>query len=521
MTVRDLTKGLTDVVATKIAVRVAFAVALVVILLSSLLGALLIRSYHSLSIHQIETNAYLVSETIKSSTKHAMMADQPEHVYEIIDEIGQQPGIGRVRIFNKTGEVIYSPDEAAIGTNVDKDAEACFACHTSGAPLQRLPIKQRSRIFEDPELGPSLGVINPIYNTVTCSSTGCHPSPSEQSVLGVLDVTFSLSEAEAKLQENRRYALWLLIGAVIGITAVIWISLHYLLNRPVVNLLRATEAVAQGDLSYRVTGGTRDEIGQLANSFNEMTASLQDAKVQIYRSNKLASLGRLAAGVAHEINNPLTGVLSFSSFMLKRAPEGSEEEEDLKTIVSETKRCRNIVRGLLDFSRQVQPKKTRASLNTAVQRAHDIVRNQLVVNKVAIELDLAEGLPEVMADGDQLVQLVLNLVVNASDAMKECPDSKIDVTTRLISDNGSPLVEVVVADNGPGISDENVEKIFDPFFSTKGNEGTGLGLSVVWGIVDEHDGTVRVKTKLGKGTSFVIRIPVYTTPLLVKEDEKA
>jgi len=418
MSVRSQIRSLTNLVATKIAVRVALAVALVVILLSCLLGALLVRSYHRLSIHQVEQNAYLVSETIKSSTKHAMIANLPTHVYEIISEINRQPGIGKVRIFNKLGKVIYSPDEDIIGTNVDKEAEACFGCHASGAPLQRLPKPQRSRVFDDPVHGPSLGVINPIYNAAECSSIECHPPLSEQSVLGVLDVTFSLAEAEANLRENLQYAFWLLIGAIVGIAAVIWVSLHYLLDRPVNNLLRATVAVAQGDLTYRLKGGMKDEIGQLANSFNEMTESLQDAKVQIYRSNKLASLGRLAAGVAHEINNPLTGVLSFSSFLLKRAPEGSEDREDLKTIVAETKRCRTIVRGLLDFSRQVQPKKTRACLNTAVRRAHDIVRNQLVVNKVAVEMDLADDLPEVLADGNQLVQLVLNLVVNASDAMK-------------------------------------------------------------------------------------------------------
>jgi len=521
MGARSLISSVTNLVATRIAVRVALAVALVVVLLSSLLGALLIRSYHRLSLHQIENNAYLVSETIKSSTKHAMMINQPDHVFKIINEIGHQPGIGKVRIINEAGEVIYSPDKDIIGTTVDKDTEAYLGGKISEDSRSQLPVLQRSRIFNDPDLGRSLGVINPIYNSLTCSSTGCHPSPSEQSVLGVLDVTFTLGEAEANLQANQRYALWLLIGAIVGITAVIWISLRYLLVRPVKSLLRATEAVAKGDLEYRVNGEMRDEIGQLAVSFNEMTASLQDAKVQIYRSNKLASLGRLAAGVAHEINNPLTGVLSFSSFMLKRAPEGSEEQEDLKTIVGETKRCRQIVRGLLDFSRQVQPKKTRACFNTAVRRAHDIVRNQLLVSNVDIKLDLAADLPEVLADGDQLVQLILNLVVNASDAMKGRTNSEVSVTTKLIEEDGQANIEVVVSDNGPGIPDENVEKIFDPFFSTKGNEGTGLGLSVVWGIVDEHEGTIRVNTVLDEGTSFIIRMPVYGATPLVKEADKS
>lgn len=496
--------------------RLTLAVALVVILLSCLFGALLIRSHHRFSIHQIELNALMVGDTIMNTTKHAMLANQPEHVHEIVDEIGYQNGIGEVRIFNKVGRVVYSPSKESIGQIVDQSDVVCLGCHFDDSPLQHLPAHHRTRTFEEPGRGPYLGVTNPIYNAPTCAVTGCHPPFAEQAVLGVLDVTFSLEETQAHLRDNLKFAFGLLIGSIIGIAVVIWISLRYLLGRPVNSLLQATKAVAEGDLTYRVRIEQKDELGQLAGSFNGMTESLQDAKVQIYRSNKLASLGRLAAGVAHEINNPLTGVLSFSSFLLKRSEEGSEDREDLETIVSETKRCRTIVRGLLDFSRQVQPKKTRACFNTAARRALEIVKNQLTVNRVDVQSELLDDLPEVMADSDQLVQLVLNLVVNASDAMGDQQDSAITVATQLAIEKNQHFAEMTVTDNGPGIPDENIEKIFDPFFSTKGNSGTGLGLSVVWGIVDEHGGTITVHSEINVGTTFVIRIPVYEATPIVK-----
>ncbi len=505
-----------ELVSGRIAVRVALAVALVVIAVFGIFGALMIHSQSRFLVSQVELNAYQLSETIKSSTKHAMMADRPEHVHEIIDEIGTQEGLEKVRIFNKEGRVIYSPDKSLIDTWVDKQAEACFGCHAAGAPLERLPMLQRTRIFEDPDCGRFLGIINPIYNEPECSTSGCHPAPEEQSVLGILDVTISLAEADEHLRRSLHFALLLVLAGILAIAVVIWLSLRYLVGRPVQRLLKATDAVAEGDLGYRLEVRRKDELGRLAASFNAMTENLQLAKDQLYRSDKLASLGRLAAGVAHEINNPLTGVLSFSSFLLKRSPEGSEEREDLETIVRETKRCGTIVKGLLDFSRQVSPRKTRACLNTAVRRAIDIARNQLAVNNISAELDLEPDLPELVADSGQMMQVLLNLVVNAADAIGSEGDGKIRISTAKISLNGEPGVEVRVEDNGPGIAPDLADSVFDPFFTTKGNAGTGLGLSVVWGIVDEHGGTIRFENNAGGGTIFILQFPIAGNEPLVK-----
>lgn len=494
--------GMVGLFRTRIGVRVALLVTLVVTVVFGFFGVLTIHSQYRFSIDQIERNAYQVSETIKSSTRDAMMANRPEYVRQIIATIGRQEGIEKVRIFNKEGRVIYSPDESEVNSMVDQQAEACFACHAADSPLQRLPSEDRSRIFEDPAKGFSLGLINPIYNEPGCGVSGCHPSPELQSVLGVLDVTMSLSEAKAHLQDNLYFALVLLIGCIAAIAGVIWFSFRF-----VNKLLLATEAVARGDLSQRLDVRGQDDIGRLAKSLNVMIEKMQEGQAQVYRSDKLASLGRLAAGVAHEINNPLTGVLSFSSFLLKRMPKGSEDREDLETIVRETKRCREIVKGLLDFARQVPPRKSFASVNTAIENALEIVRNQLIVKGVSVKCELGSDLPRVYADSGQLVQVILNLVVNASDATADSEDGRIVIVTRSKPLGKSEGVELRISDNGRGIPADLVESIFDPFFTTKGNAGTGLGLSVVWGIVNEHGGTVKVESEEGEGTTFLVHLP--------------
>jgi CheY-like chemotaxis protein len=225
-----------------------------------------------------------------------------------------------------------------------------------------------------------------------------------------------------------------------------------------------------------------------------MTARLAEARHQVYQSNKLASVGRLAAGIAHEINNPLTGVLTYSSFLLKRATD-EETKSDLETIVHETKRCRDIVRGLLDFARQVPPRKTQVDVNAVVERALDIVDNQLRVQNIQVTKSLESDLPSIPADANQVQQVLINLLVNAADAF-ESADRQIFLGTDLKRIDGRQMVEIKVADNGVGIPEKNLGRLFEPFFTTKENKGTGLGLAVCWGIVNEHGGD-RVESRIG------------------------
>jgi len=458
----------------------------------------------------VERQAIVLSDTIRNATRKAMLVNEREMVHGIVEGIGSEQGLDKIRIYNKEGEVIYSPDASLIGSRVDQESEACGGCHAAGATTAELARGRRARLFREPGGERRLGVITPIANEPACSSGDCHAHSPEQRVLGVLDVTLSLAEVDRAVSEGRRDALVLAIAGIAAISLLLLALFQRWVGRPVGELIAATDRVAAGELSVRLDVPRRDELGRLAESFNEMTTRLADARHQIYQSNKLASVGRLAAGIAHEINNPLTGVLTYSSFLLKRATD-EETKSDLETIVHETKRCRDIVRGLLDFARQVPPKKGSVDLNEVVDRALGIVDNQLRVQNIRLTRSLRADLPRISADANQLQQVVLNLLVNAADAFED-GDREIFVGTDLKRIDGRDLVELKVADNGVGIPEKHLGKLFEPFFTTKENRGTGLGLAVSWGIVHEHGGTIEVESREGRGTTFTVRLPLDGKP---------
>ena len=319
---------------------------------------------------------------------------------------------------------------------------------------------------------------------------------------------------------------------VLGVAIVTWVAivLAQRISRPIHAMAEAAEKVAEGDYGQRVDYTSPDEIGHLVERFNRMiqelaraTQELMDwagnleSKVedrttqvramqnQLLQAEKLAAIGKLAAGVAHEINNPLTGILTSSSLMLEDVPPDDPRHEELKIIVDETMRCRKIVKGLLDFARQTRPHKQAVSLNQVIADVMNLVGKQAAFRDINVQMDLASDLPAVMVDQDQMRQVVLNAVLNAAEAMPH--GGEIRFASRL--DPTGKMVQVSIADTGPGIPDDIKDKIFDPFFTTK-KTGTGLGLAIAYGIVDRHGGAISIESRPGRGTTVVFRIPVET-----------
>jgi two-component system NtrC family sensor kinase len=302
------------------------------------------------------------------------------------------------------------------------------------------------------------------------------------------------------------------------------------ISHPLKTLENAARQIADGDFNRDVVVHAPAEIEDLARSINRMAKKLEAEKSeleqwgatlekrvaerseeirkihsQLFRSDKLASLGKLAAGVAHEINNPLTGILANSSLLLEDLPADDPRREDVDIIVRETIRCREIVKRLLDFARQTKPQKKLTDVNALIDNILLLVRNQTSFRNITISKDLAEGLPQILCDIDQIQQVFINIILNAAEAMTG--GGSLSVATAVPA--GSEFLTVTIADTGPGIPEEVRERIFDPFFTTK-EHGTGLGLSISYGIVEQHGGDITVESTLGKGSTFTVRLPLQT-----------
>jgi len=326
---------------------------------------------------------------------------------------------------------------------------------------------------------------------------------------------------EAKYADVR----WKALSVFILITMagmVFAIGLGYIIadkiSRPVQQLTRASVQVSQGNLSPEIGPISNSEIGVLQKTFQQMLASIQErdqrqkaeSETKLLQSEKQASVGKLAGGVAHEINNPLTGIFTFTHMLLKRKDIPEEVRQDLETIAQETERVRKIVKGLLDFSRQTELDREPTDINRLIRFTMSLVENQALIKGVSLSFEPGEGLPTITLDRNQMQSVFLNIIINALDATD--PGGSITITSGIgvsTSKPGQNGIEILCTDTGCGISPENLNKLFDPFFTTKDvGQGTGLGLSVSYGIVERHGGTIWVQSKVGKGSTFKVWLPI-------------
>jgi two-component system NtrC family sensor kinase len=312
------------------------------------------------------------------------------------------------------------------------------------------------------------------------------------------------------------------------------------ITNPLAVMVEAAGRIALGDLSHRVHSEGQDEISQLAQAFNRMTEDLHDAREdltqwgrtlerrveertlqlremqdQLIRSEKLASLGKMAAGVAHEINNPLTSILINTHLLLEDIGDHDVSREPLTLIADETVRCAQIVNGLLDFARQTPSQVVHVDINDIIERTIQLLEKQASVRNISIEKFLDRSLPAIDLDKNKIQQVFSNLAINAFEAMPE--GGTLTITSRLSRDGTG--FDIIVKDTGIGIPAENIPKLFDPFFTTK-SWGTGLGLAVSYGIIRQRGGTINVQSEVGRGTSFTVRIPLEDKSEEAEGEEK-
>lgn len=322
-------------------------------------------------------------------------------------------------------------------------------------------------------------------------------------VVGILYVGAKQSTFQGLVDSFGRQ-VFLIAGASILLSALIAIPVARSISRPLSDLAQATRRVAEGDWSVRVPVYGHGEMGTLAESFNIMVETLRDTNDQLVQKEKLASVGQLAAGVAHEINNPLGSVLLYADILSRETlPDNNQQLEDLAMIIKEATRCKTIVTDLLNFSRQNEVLAQRTDLATLLQELVEEASKGPLYAKVKLTVELDPSLPPIEADPLQLRQAVLNLMNNGAEAMPEGGG----LILRARRGPNAGFVTVEIQDTGTGISDENMKKLFTPFFTTKPiGKGTGLGLAITYGIVKMHQGQINVQSQVGKGTTFTITL---------------
>ena len=494
------------------------------------------------------TAADQLSRSITSATWHAMRSSTKEDAYAVMQVMGDHQGVESIRIFAKRGHVAFSSDPDGPRT-VGIEATECRVCHAHEPPRETLTLPERVRFLDGERDHRSVAILTPILNEPACSTASCHAHAPETQVLGILDVAMDLADVDKEIASVQRQTVVIVLLKFLVLGGFLAFFISRFVGRPIRQLIRGTEAVARMELDEPVQVDTNTELGELADSFEAMRERLRDeiaknerftqeledkveersvqlqaAHQQLIQSDRLASLGKLSASVAHEVNNPISAVLNLSMFLQRilgedGIPEGRVPDfrRHLGQIADETERVGRIVSDLLAFSRRSSPRREPVDLNDVVRRTVSLMAHQSTLARVELEMELGHDLPPVPCDRQQIQQVLLNLLLNAVQAIRE--EGRVTVRTGVESATDHAVLQV--EDTGAGIPEEHIPHIFDPFFSTKSDErkGAGLGLAVAYGIVDAHGGRLDVHSQVGWGTTFNVRLPLHPPPPAEAEEE--
>jgi two-component system, NtrC family, sensor kinase len=449
-------------------------------------------------INSARESSELLLNTIERSVYNSMRIGNTEDVQVILEMVGQNEKLVGVRIFHPHGVILKSSQPGEVGRPVD---ERDFKLYLNN---------KREGVFNLPGHGEVLGMVKPIYNDRQCNL--CHGSKSR--IIGLLNVNYSLVETRNKIVElTKLFALSTF--AIIGfLSLAISLVMLKFVKKPLSRLAGNMAKVEAGDLSVRMSPHGDDEIGRLMVSFDSMVERLDKAKKeletyhfqQMERADRLASVGEMAAGIAHEIKNPLTGIAAAMTVIKDDFNSGDPRIQIINEVLEQISRLDKTVNDLLFFGKPTVSEPTCTDINQALQKILIFASQHRGGKNIEKKLELESELPPVYVDPKHIQQVFLNLFLNAVQAMND--GGTLTVQSRLVCTEAREMVQVNVTDTGQGIPPNILEKIFTPFFTTKA-QGTGLGLAISHRLIEQHGGHLSVVSEDGKGTTFTVELPAY------------
>ena len=467
----------------------------------SIYAFLNLRREQTQLINSARENTNLLLQTIERSIYNSMRIGNSEDTQIILEMVGQNRNLTAVRLFHPHGVVLKSSHPDEVGKPVNEDDYQLFINN------------RREGIFNVPGQGEVLKMQKPIYNDEPCYA--CHGSKIR--IIGVLDVNYSLVETRQRIMEATKLFVFSTIAIVLFLSASISMVMLKFVKKPLNLIVENMARVEKGDLSVRMREERTDEVGRLITSFDSMVDRLDIAKKeleqyhfeQMERADRLASVGEMAAGIAHEIKNPLTGIAAAITIIKEDFEHDDPRTEIVNEVLEQIKRLDKTVNDLLFFGKPAPPEPTFINLNSVVEKTLMFASQHRSGRNVEKKLALDEALPPVYVDPKQIQQVFLNLILNALQAMQE--GGVLTVETSLLKEQEKKYARVSIADTGPGIPAQILSKIFTPFFTTKA-QGTGLGLAICHKLVKQHGGELNVVSEDGVGTVFTVDLPVSEFP---------
>ncbi|MEW6366185.1 MAG: ATP-binding protein [Acidobacteriota bacterium] len=465
-----------------------------------------LRLQRSWMLEEVRRGLLLASDTLNNGLRYGMQENRPEEILASIQRVARETHIHRIRIIGHGGQHILSTSGEEKGERLNPGSPGCIICHSSAGTVTPASALGASALTVLD--GNTLRAFKPVPSEPGCFTGGCHAQDVRCGVLGLIELSLDLDVVEESMARRERQLGALALAASIIGGCALWFALSRRFRKPLRELLAGIRRISAGDLEYRIPLRRRDELGEVAESFNSMGGQLAAAQRGLIQSERLISMGKLAAGVAHEINNPLTGILSYGEALLEDTDPTDPRHKGCEIVVRESLRCREIVRKLLDFARQKPSERANVRPEDLIQRSIDVIVRTADFRNIRVEQSVEEDLPQLHVDPVQIQQVLLNLLVNAQQAMPQGGTISVQAAR---SDGGRRVV-FAVKDQGIGIPEEIRTRVFEPFFTTKEGKSSGLGLAVCLGIVQQHGGSIEVESGVGKGTTFRVSLPVAEAP---------